>query len=43
MVEEASNDDNSIALLSQAKMNELDITRGDTFLLKASDVKTLFA
>lgn len=30
MVDEAVNDDNSVAVLSQGKMNELNIMRGDT-------------
>ena len=34
IVEEATNDDNSVAVLSQAKMNELNIMRGDTILIK---------
>lgn len=34
LVDDASNDDNSIVSLSQAKMNELQLFRGDTVLLK---------
>lgn len=34
MVEEATNDDNSVVSLSQAKMDELQLFRGDTVLLK---------
>lgn len=34
LVEEASNDDNSVVALSQAKMDELQLFRGDTVLLK---------
>jgi transitional endoplasmic reticulum ATPase len=34
MVAEATNDDNSIVCLSQAKMDELQLFRGDTVLLK---------
>jgi len=34
IVEEAPTDDNSVVALSQAKMDELDIFRGDTVLLK---------
>ncbi|XP_063962317.1 transitional endoplasmic reticulum ATPase-like [Lytechinus pictus] len=34
MVEEAINDDNSVVSLSQAKMDELQLFRGDTVLLK---------
>lgn len=33
-MEEASNDDNSVVALSQAKMDELQLFRGDTVLLK---------
>jgi transitional endoplasmic reticulum ATPase len=34
LVEEAANDDNSVVALSQAKMDELQLFRGDTVLLK---------
>lgn len=34
LVDDATNDDNSIVSLSQAKMNELQLFRGDTVLLK---------
>lgn len=34
LVEEAVNDDNSVVALSQAKMDELQLFRGDTVLLK---------
>lgn len=34
MVEEAVNDDNSVVALSQDKMDELQLFRGDTVLLK---------
>jgi len=34
IVEEATNDDNSVAVLSQAKMNELNIMRGDSIMIK---------
>lgn len=34
LVEEALNDDNSVVSLSQAKMDELQLFRGDTVLLK---------
>ena len=34
LVEEATNDDNSVAVLSQAKMNELNIMRGDSIMIK---------
>ncbi|CAG9328776.1 unnamed protein product [Blepharisma stoltei] len=34
IVDEATNDDNSIAVMSQAKMNELNIMRGDTVMIK---------
>lgn len=34
LVEEATNDDNSVVALSQAKMDELQLFRGDTVLLK---------
>jgi len=34
IVEDAINDDNSVVALSQAKMDELDLFRGDTVLLK---------
>jgi transitional endoplasmic reticulum ATPase len=34
LVDDATNDDNSIVSLSQAKMDELQLFRGDTVLLK---------
>jgi len=34
LVEESSNDDNSVVCLSQAKMDELQLFRGDSVLLK---------
>ena len=34
LVEEAVNDDNSVVALSQEKMDELQLFRGDTVLLK---------
>ena len=34
LVEEAVNDDNSVVALSQDKMDELQLFRGDTVLLK---------
>lgn len=34
IVDEATNDDNSVAVLSQAKMTELNIMKGDTILIK---------
>jgi len=34
LVEEAVNDDNSVVSLSQSKMDELHLFRGDTVLLK---------
>lgn len=34
LVEDATNDDNSVVALSQAKMDELQLFRGDTVLLK---------
>jgi transitional endoplasmic reticulum ATPase len=34
LVEEAKNDDNSVVALSQNKMDELQLFRGDTVLLK---------
>lgn len=34
IVDDATNDDNSIVCLSQAKMDELQLFRGDTVLLK---------
>ena len=34
IVEEATNDDNSVAVLSQSKMNELNIMRGDSIMIK---------
>lgn len=34
VVDEATNDDNSVVALSEAKMSELELFRGDTVLLK---------
>ena len=34
MVDDATNDDNSVVCLSAAKMEELELFRGDTILLK---------
>lgn len=34
IVEDATNDDNSVVSLNQAKMDELDLYRGDTALVK---------
>lgn len=34
LVEDSTNDDNSVVCLSQAKMDELQLFRGDTVLLK---------
>ena len=34
IVDEAHNDDNSVVCLSPAKMDELELFRGDTILLK---------
>ncbi|KAG1680688.1 Transitional endoplasmic reticulum ATPase [Nymphon striatum] len=39
LVEEAINDDNSVVALSQAKMDELQLFRGDTVLLKGKKRK----
>ncbi|OMJ82658.1 hypothetical protein SteCoe_16580 [Stentor coeruleus] len=39
IVEEATNDDNSVAVLSQAKMNELNIMRGDSIMIKGKKRK----
>jgi len=39
IVEEASNDDNSVVALSQAKMDELELFRGDSVLLKGKKRK----
>ena len=39
IVEEAANDDNSVVSLSQAKMDELGLFRGDTVLLKGKKRK----
>ena len=39
IVEEAINDDNSVVQLSQAKMDELQLFRGDTVLLKGKKRK----
>ena len=39
IVEEAANDDNSVVALSQAKMDELELFRGDSVLLKGKKRK----
>merc|ERR1719265_3028739 len=39
VVEDANNDDNSVVAMSQAKMDELDLFRGDTVLLKGKRKK----
>jgi transitional endoplasmic reticulum ATPase len=39
LVEEAANDDNSVVALSQTKMDELNLFRGDTVLLKGKKRK----
>lgn len=39
IVEDAVNDDNSVVALSQAKMDELQLFRGDTVLLKGKKRK----
>lgn len=39
IVEETANDDNSCVSLSQAKMDELGLFRGDTVLLKGKKTK----
>ena len=39
LVEDAANDDNSVVALSQAKMDELQLFRGDTVLLKGKKRK----
>lgn len=39
MVEDAVNDDNSVVALSQAKMDELQLFRGDTVLIKGKKRK----
>merc|ERR1719265_2782783 len=39
VVEDATNDDNSVVAMSQAKMDELDLFRGDTVLLKGKRKK----
>jgi hypothetical protein len=39
IVEEAANDDNSVVALSQTKMDELELFRGDTVLLKGKKRK----
>ena len=36
IVDEAKNDDNSVVCLSPAKMEELELFRGDTILLKGT-------
>ena len=38
-VEEAKNDDNSVVEMTQAKMDELKIFKGDTVLLKGKSLK----
>jgi transitional endoplasmic reticulum ATPase len=39
IVEEATNDDNSVAVLSQSKMNELNVMRGDSIMIKGKKRK----
>lgn len=39
VVEDAVNDDNSVVALSQAKMDELQLFRGDTVLIKGKKRK----
>ena len=39
LVDEAASDDNSVVALSQAKMDELQLFRGDTVLLKGKKRK----
>jgi transitional endoplasmic reticulum ATPase len=39
IVDEAANDDNSVVALSQAKMDELELFRGDSVLLKGKKTK----
>lgn len=39
IVEDAVNDDNSVVALSQAKMDELQLFRGDTVLIKGKKRK----
>ena len=39
IVEEATTDDNSVVSLSQAKMEELKVMRGDTVLIKGKKRK----
>ena len=39
IVEEANNDDNSVVALSQSKMDELELFRGDSVLLKGKKRK----
>ena len=39
IVDEAANDDNSVVALSQAKMDELELFRGDSVLLKGKKRK----
>ena len=34
IVEDATNDDNSVSVLSQSKMTELNIMRGDSIMIK---------
>ena len=39
IVEEAANDDNSVVALSQSKMDELELFRGDSVLIKGKKRK----
>ena len=39
IVDEAANDDNSVVALAQAKMDELELFRGDSVLLKGKKRK----
>lgn len=41
VVEDAVNEDNSVVALSQAKMDELQLFRGDTVLLKGTISRNL--
>jgi transitional endoplasmic reticulum ATPase len=41
-VEDAKNDDNSIVEMTQAKMDELKIFKGDTVLIKGKHLTKIF-
>jgi len=43
VVDEATNDDNSVVTLSQAKMDELQLFRGDTVMIKGKKRKDTVA